>query len=112
MQSIQSHPQLRRIAPPYTARHVFWIALVSVLAVSACSSNDSDDDDQPPDDGTNGQVIGSPPDQPQALEGVAYTDSQTEIFWGAATDSDGTVIGYDVRRNEDLLVSELDAQLL
>lgn len=118
MQSMPSEPELRQIefpqrrivfSQPGIAHCLLWSAFTLAIALSACSSS-SDDDDQPIDDGTNGQVVGALPSQPQALKGVAYTDSQTEIFWAAATDPDGIVIGYDVRRNNELLVSELDAR--
>jgi len=57
----------------------------------------------------NSNVVGQAPSATPSLTGVAYTDTEVEIFWERATDIDGIVVGYDIIRDGELIKNSLDA---
>lgn len=67
-------------------------------------SNQSSDDASTPEEST-----GQSPSAVPELSGVAYTDTEAELFWERATDSDGVIVGYNIHRDESLLARTLDA---
>ncbi|MCK5920298.1 MAG: hypothetical protein KAG66_05120, partial [Methylococcales bacterium] len=83
------------------------ILISGSLLFGACGSSDNTEapDTDPLDDGASA----TPPTAPFELTGVVYTETEIEIFWDHAQD-DVVVMGYDVSRNGELLVSVLDAR--
>jgi hypothetical protein len=53
--------------------------------------------------------IGDIPGAVSSLSGVVHNDNETEIFWQAATDNDGVVVGYNIYRNDILIAQKIDA---
>ena len=53
-------------------------------------------------------LIGEAPAAVMGLQGIAYTDTEVELFWERATDADGTVVGYSVSRDGVELEASID----
>ena len=79
--------------------------IIAALIVAGCSSSSDNTSDVIIDDMTLPTIDASP----VGLKGVAYTDTETEIFWQKAI-TDIEIVGYDIVRNSELVSSKLDAK--
>ena len=85
------------------------LIVVATIITGCSSSKNTDPSENDPDVLIDDQTVSTIDASPVGLKGVAYTDTETEIFWQEAS-TNIIIVGYNVVRNGVVLATKLYAK--